>query len=333
MEIKRTKDEARRIIAQRRADAEAQARRQIDAQQRAMTRQHAEATLAALDRIMIRGRAFLLDRLADIMAPQVWATDADGDLLGHVLTVDTEALALAAQMDRLIVCPLADALDRAWSDAEQHAAWTALYAGALRSVAAGADAVERALSDRDELLRAAVGGDGGQSERREAAGGGAQMAWSIKAEQKLADDIRERRRADVLDVREAAEEIVGATGRFGDPQTVRRLLRAGRITITDSKGHPVSGSKAKAGGKGKPWIIPVVDVAHAILAIRDGKFFGGWWATAEEDHLVMRCAGVPTASTIDPKPGLSEVRAAVRDLLDAMREVVDASVLEDVAGE
>lgn len=151
--------------------------------------------------------------------------------------------------------------------------------------------------------------------------------------ERLASDIRSRRKAKELDVREAAEEmaVVGVS----DPQALRRLLRAGRITLTDRHGEPTE----RVGGKGAPWIIPVVDVAHAIILARRGMTFGGWWAV--DAHVerhgaihALRCQGAPTTSTIDPKPGLSALRGALRDLLGALRAAVDAAELDDeVAGE
>lgn len=110
------------------------------------------AVLAALDRIMIRGRSFVLDTWADLLCPQVWALEADGAVLGHVLTISDDALQGAADW---LVASLADALDEIWSDAGERGAWRGVYIDALQQLAHEATAVEQALVDRDVLREVA----------------------------------------------------------------------------------------------------------------------------------------------------------------------------------
>jgi len=160
METKRTKDDARRTIAERRAEADERARATIDVLQRATARQHAEALLIALDRIMVRGRSFVLDTFADLLRLHVWACDADGDIIGHVLTVDAEALDIAAGMDRLAVWTLPEALNHAWQNDDERHAWRAEYVQALRRIADEQESIEQALTDRAELLRVVERDDG-----------------------------------------------------------------------------------------------------------------------------------------------------------------------------
>lgn len=153
----------------------------------------------------------------------------------------------------------------------------------------------------------------------------------IEAEtEQLAADIRARRHAKELDVHEAAAEM--AVVGLGNPQALRRALRLRRITITDSTGELIY----RIGRKGKPWIIPVVDVAHAIVLMRRGMTFGGWWSVDMQVEMqgtvpALRCAGMPPVSGLDPTPGLDALRGALRDVFGAMLAAVDASALDDMA--
>lgn len=110
-------------------------------------RQH-RAILHALEQIMIRGRTFVLDSWAALQVPQVWAQDAAGGVVGHILTISDDALHDAADW---LVAPLAVALDEPWSNPDERGAWTAAYIESLRSVADKAEAVERAFQDRAVL--------------------------------------------------------------------------------------------------------------------------------------------------------------------------------------
>jgi len=113
-----------------------------------------EATLAALKRTLLRVRSFVLDRLVDLMQPHVWAVDDAGDLLGHILTVDDAIFEQAADAGRVDVLTLPEALDLRWSNVQERAMWAALYVDALRRIATGAEAAEKASADNDELWKA-----------------------------------------------------------------------------------------------------------------------------------------------------------------------------------
>jgi hypothetical protein len=153
MRIKRSKAEAKKTLVERRAQADARARATIDLLARAAALHKHKAALNALEQIMIRGRTFVLHTLGDIMLTQVWALDAHGAVLGHVLTIDDAALMSAHDIDLLTI---ADALDCAWGDPVERGLWQAAYVSALRRVADEAEAVERALVDR-AALREIVG--------------------------------------------------------------------------------------------------------------------------------------------------------------------------------
>lgn len=107
---------------------------------------------------MIRGRSFVLGTFADLATAHPWAVDADGVVVGHVLTINDGDLATAAGGDLFDVLTLPDALDRPWRDAHARHAWAAAYAAALRVIADEADAVDRAVQDR-EVLRVVGGQD------------------------------------------------------------------------------------------------------------------------------------------------------------------------------
>jgi len=140
---------------ERRAAADAQAVAAIDALRRASAMKRHEAALSALARIMIRGRAFVLDTIAALGLDHVWVCDADGLLIGHVLTVPDDVLMEAAGTDRLDVLTLDGAMRSAWADGAARKAWRAAYIDALRALARDQERMEQSEDDRLLLRRAA----------------------------------------------------------------------------------------------------------------------------------------------------------------------------------
>jgi hypothetical protein len=114
-----------------------------------------EAALSALARIMIRGRAFVLDTIAALGLDHVWVCDGDGLLIGHVLTVPDDVLTEAAGADRLDVRALDAAMRSAWANAAARKAWRAAYIDALRALARDQERMEQSEDDRLLLRRAA----------------------------------------------------------------------------------------------------------------------------------------------------------------------------------
>lgn len=152
IEAKRTPREARDILAQRRAAAEARASRTIDVLRTVADRQRHQAALDALERILLRGRMFRFDHLAAILEPQPWVVNEHGQVLGHVLTVDAAALDHAADGELFLVMTLPDVLaDRQWLNIEARMEWGRAYAGALRVIAETADAATKAAWEADDL--------------------------------------------------------------------------------------------------------------------------------------------------------------------------------------
>jgi hypothetical protein len=140
---------------ERRAAADAQAVAAIDALRRASAMKRHEAALSALARIMIRGRAFVLDTIAALGLDHVWVCDGDDLLIGHVLTVPDDVLTDAAGADRLDVLTLDAAMRSTWADAAARKAWRAAYIDALRALAREQERMEQSEDDRVLLRRAA----------------------------------------------------------------------------------------------------------------------------------------------------------------------------------
>ena len=150
LEAKRTKAEAKEVLARRRAEIAARDAEMLDAlNARASAHRH-QMAMDGLDRIIIVGRAFRLDTLLHILQPQVWVLDEAGRLMGHVLTVDAKALDGAADIS---VLPLLEALDEQWGDVEQRAGWGRAYADALRTIADVADDHTRSFVAAEALRR------------------------------------------------------------------------------------------------------------------------------------------------------------------------------------
>ena len=120
--IKQTRDD----LADRRAAATQRAREQIDILRTAATLRRHEDAAAALEQVLARGR-LVFTSLADLLLPQVWATNAQGALLDHLLVVDDTTYALALDADEYDVFSLADALAQPWANLDAQTGWVALY--------------------------------------------------------------------------------------------------------------------------------------------------------------------------------------------------------------
>lgn len=124
--IKQTRDD----LAERRAAAAKRVREQIDILRTAATLRRHEDAAAALEGLLARGRLAFAG-LADVLLPQVWATNASGALLGHLLVVDDTIYAQALDADAFDVLSLADALAQPWEDLDAQAVWVAIFAELL----------------------------------------------------------------------------------------------------------------------------------------------------------------------------------------------------------
>lgn len=67
--------------------------------------------------------------------PQPWALDADGAVLGHLLTVEDAVFLAAIADDRVDGLTLEDALGLPWADLDERTAWSEVYAETLRALA------------------------------------------------------------------------------------------------------------------------------------------------------------------------------------------------------
>ena len=156
-EIKRTKAEAREALIQRRATAQAKANRDIEVLSAAAeVRQH-QAALDALERMLIRGRAVMLETLHQVLLPHVWVTDEQGWILGHILAAEPDDLQRAIRSGGITVLALPAALQERWKDLDVQATWTVEYGRALRAVADHADERMRAICS-EALLKVGLSG-------------------------------------------------------------------------------------------------------------------------------------------------------------------------------
>ncbi|MCD5965004.1 hypothetical protein [Stenotrophomonas maltophilia] len=124
--IKQTRDD----LAERRAAATQQVRPQIDILRAAATLRCHEDAAAALEGLLASGRLAFAS-LADLLLPQVWATNPSGALLGHLLVVDNAIYAQTLDGDAFDVLSLADALAQSWEDLAAQAVWVAIFAELL----------------------------------------------------------------------------------------------------------------------------------------------------------------------------------------------------------
>lgn len=104
---------------------------------------------------MARGRQ-AFTTLADLFVPHVWATNAQGELLDHLLAVDEATYALILDAETYEVWSLTDALAQPWEDLDAQAAWVAVYAELLDEEWDMAQKRLDAASMRRRLLEAAT---------------------------------------------------------------------------------------------------------------------------------------------------------------------------------
>lgn len=153
IESKRTAKEAAATLTQRRAAAAERASRAIDVLRTIADSRRHQAAVDALERMILRGRHLGFASIAEILEPQPWVFDAEGRLVGHVLTVDATTLELAIDADWLDAMPLPEALELTWADTGPRVAWGDLYAASLRALADHADGATRATQQADALRR------------------------------------------------------------------------------------------------------------------------------------------------------------------------------------
>ncbi|WP_448670485.1 helix-turn-helix transcriptional regulator [Pseudoxanthomonas mexicana] len=94
---------------------------------------------------------------ADIFQPSEWVMTPDGEVLGHILSVDESALIEAIALDRIDVLSPADALQRPWSDIDQQSQFaneaSELLVGLAQQVNRHLDVGKTRL-----ILQSAIGG-------------------------------------------------------------------------------------------------------------------------------------------------------------------------------
>ncbi|CRQ92585.1 MULTISPECIES: hypothetical protein [Stenotrophomonas maltophilia group] len=110
--------------------------------------------------LLTRATGLRFGTLADLLAPQPWTFDADGAVLGHLLTVDEEVFLAAIADGRLDGLPLGEAFGLPWADLNERAAWTRVYADALRAMADEAEGQLEAQRRREALQQIAKGRTG-----------------------------------------------------------------------------------------------------------------------------------------------------------------------------
>lgn len=153
IDAKRTPAEAQQTLTQRRAAAKARAKASIELLQRLAERHRHQMAVDALDRLILTGKTFRFDTLADLLLPQPWVLDDEGRIAGHVLTVDDEVLLQAGDQDAFEVLAVPDALTQPWANLDERVLWGQAYATALRAIAEQADGATRAAQDADALRR------------------------------------------------------------------------------------------------------------------------------------------------------------------------------------
>lgn len=151
IDAKRTPAEAQQTLTQRRAAAKARAKASIELLQRLAERHRHQMAVDALDRLILTGKTFRFDTLADLLLPQPWVLDEEGRIAGHVLTVDDDRLLQASDQDTFEVLALPEALTQPWADVEARVLWGRAYAEALRALADQADGATRAAQEAHAL--------------------------------------------------------------------------------------------------------------------------------------------------------------------------------------
>lgn len=160
---KRTPQEAKVALAKRRVEADARARAAIEALRSAVNLRTHQAATDAIEGLLNRATGLRFDTLADLLAPQPWAIDTDGGVLGHLLTVSVEIFQSAIAEDRVDGLTLSEAFGLAWADLDERAAWTAVYSNALRALAEEAERQLEAQQRREALLLITSGREGGEA--------------------------------------------------------------------------------------------------------------------------------------------------------------------------
>lgn len=153
---KRTPQEAKAALAKRRIEADARARAAIEALRSAVNLRAHQAASDAIEGLLNRATGLRFDTLADLLTPQPWAMDTDGAVLGHLLTVNDEVFLSAIAADRVDGLTLGEAFGLPWTDLDERAAWTGIYAKILRAMAEKAEVQLATQLRRGELNRIAV---------------------------------------------------------------------------------------------------------------------------------------------------------------------------------
>lgn len=87
--------------------------------------------------------------------PQPWALDADGAVLGHMLTVEDAVFLAAVADDRVDGLTLEEVFGLPWADLDERTAWTEVYAETLRALAEEAEGRLEAQRRRVALAKIA----------------------------------------------------------------------------------------------------------------------------------------------------------------------------------
>ncbi|WPU57030.1 hypothetical protein SQW19_05410 [Stenotrophomonas acidaminiphila] len=152
---KRTPQEAKEALAQRRAKADARAKAVIEALRNAGDLRRHQAAADALEGLLARATGLRFGTLADLLAPQPWALDEDGNILGHLLTVEDVVYLAAVADDRVDGLTLGEAFSLPWVNLDEREVWTRVYADALRALADEAEGQLEAQRRREALRQLA----------------------------------------------------------------------------------------------------------------------------------------------------------------------------------
>lgn len=121
-----------------------------------------QAAADALEGLLTRATGLRFDTLANLAMPQPWALDADGAVLGHLLTVEDAVFLAAVADDRVDGFTLEEAFGLPWADLDERTAWTGIYVEALRALADEAEGRLEAQRRREALAKIA-GVDGSKT--------------------------------------------------------------------------------------------------------------------------------------------------------------------------
>lgn len=140
-------------MSKRRAEADARARAAIEALRNASDLRRHQATADALEGLLRSATGLRFDTLADLLAPQPWALDEHGAVLGHLLAVEEAVFLSSVAGGRVDGLPLDDAFGLPWADIDERTAWTRIYADGLRRAADEAEGQLEAQRRREKLMR------------------------------------------------------------------------------------------------------------------------------------------------------------------------------------